>query len=72
MKKNNSKKSWAYELETTHILNFALFFTVIAVVGVLAVALPKPKISEYEKRDLAAMPQFTWQALFSGSYTKDL
>lgn len=38
--------------------------------GVLAVVLPKPTVSEAEKRTLAARPAFSWNALCDGSYTR--
>ena len=31
---------------------------------------PRSTFSELEKRDLATLPEFSWQRLFDGSYTK--
>ena len=46
-----------------------VFFAVVAV-GLLV--LPRPTISESEKRNLATFPQFTWDAYWSGDYTEDI
>lgn len=46
-----------------------VFFAVVAV-GLLV--LPRPTISESEKRNLATFPQFTWDAYWSGKYTEDI
>lgn len=43
---------------------------ILFVFGVLAVVLPKPTVSEAEKRTLAARPAFSWASLFDGSYTR--
>ena len=53
-------------------LNFSLFFVSILVIGLLFFLLPKPTKSEYEKRDLAEFPSFTFESFFSGKYNKDL
>lgn len=45
------------------------FFVVVAV-GLLV--LPRPTISETEKRNLATFPKFTWDAYWSGDYTSDI
>ena len=46
------------------------FCTAILGVAVLAIALPKPKISEVEQRVLELKPEFSFKKLFSGEYTK--
>ena len=46
-----------------------VFFAVVAV-GLLV--LPRPTVSESEKRNLATFPQFTWDAYWSGKYTEDI
>lgn len=46
-----------------------VFFAVVAV-GLLV--LPRPTISESEKRNLATFPQFTWDAYWSGKYTENI
>lgn len=33
---------------------------------------PRSRFSELEKRDLAVFPEFTWDKLFSGEYTKEI
>ncbi len=51
------------------ILAVAVSLLIIFVIGILAWALPQPTYSEYEKRDLNQMPEFSWESLFSGEYT---
>lgn len=46
-----------------------VFFAVVAV-GLLV--LPRPTVSESEKRNLATFPKFTWDAYRSGKYTEDI
>ncbi len=46
-----------------------VFFAVVAV-GLLV--LPRPTVSESEKRNLATFPEFTWDAYWSGKYTEDI
>lgn len=46
-----------------------VFFAVVAV-GLLV--LPRPTVSESEKRNLATFPQFTWDAYWSGKYTENI
>lgn len=46
-----------------------VFFAVVAV-GLLV--LPRPTISESEKRNLATFPEFTWDAYWSGKYTENI
>ena len=46
-----------------------VFFAVVAV-GLLV--LPRPTVSESEKRNLATFPEFTWDAYRSGKYTEDI
>jgi len=64
--KINSGSSWKFIKG-----NAAIFSLSIAVLGVLSLVLPKPTFSEVEKRDLAARPALTAQAVFSASYMKD-
>lgn len=45
--------------------------TVLALVGLLSLVLPKPTVSEYEKRELAAFPAFSAKALWSGDWFRD-
>ena len=46
--------------------------TVLALVGLLSLILPKPTVSEYEKRELAKFPAFSAKALWSGEWLRDL
>ncbi len=46
-----------------------VFFAVVAV-GLLI--LPRPTVSESEKRNLAAFPKFTWDTYWNGDYTEDI
>lgn len=46
-----------------------VFFAVVAI-GLLV--LPRPTVSESEKRNLATFPQFTWDAYWSGKYTENI
>lgn len=48
------------------------FIIILTVLGFLSIALPKPTVSEVEKRNLAKMPSFSVQALLSGNYTRDI
>lgn len=45
--------------------------TVLALVGVLSLLLPKPTVSQYEKRELASFPVLSAQALWSGEWMRD-
>lgn len=46
-----------------------VFFAVVAI-GLLI--LPRPTVSESEKRNLATFPEFTWDAYWNGDYTEDI
>ena len=45
---------------------------VIAIMGLAAIFLPKPTVSESEKRELATFPEFSLESLFSGIYMQEL
>ena len=64
------KKSPFHRFRT--VLHCALIPAILAVGGFCSVVLPKPTVSEYERRDLAQFPEFSLEALFSGSFTSDL
>ena len=51
------------------IASIAVCLVIIFVIGILAWALPQPTYSEYEKRDLNQMPEFSIESLFKGEYT---
>ncbi len=59
-------------LKASHCINVGVFLAIIAVMGLAAVFLPKPTISEYEKRELEQLPDFSLESLFSGEYTEKL
>lgn len=46
-----------------------VFFAVVAI-GLLV--LPRPTVSESEKRNLATFPKFTWDTYWNGDYTEDI
>ena len=55
------------------IINVLLIVYVLAVVGTIALINPaRPTVSEVEKRELTKKPEFSFQALKEGSYTKEL
>lgn len=51
-------------------INIAVMTVAAAVVGLLAIVLPKPELSEFEGRALAKMPEFSLAAVLSGEYEK--
>ncbi len=52
-------------------INTICFCVCVVVMGVLATVLPNPTFSEVEKRELAAKPALSAQAVFSSQYMKD-
>lgn len=64
------KKSPFHRLLT--LLHCALIPSILAVGGFCSVVLPKPTVSDYERRELAKFPEFSLEALFSGSFTSEL
>lgn len=53
-------------------LNIGLCVGLLGLLGVLSLVMPKPTTSEFEKRELAKMPEFSAQALFAGEYTQGM
>lgn len=53
-------------------INIGVCAGIFAVLVVCLLVLPRPTISESEKRPLATFPQFTWESYWSGKYTKDI
>ncbi len=51
------------------IASVAVCLVIIFTIGILAWVLPQPTYSEYEKRDLNQMPEFSIESLFKGEYT---
>ena len=70
-KKQRSRKG-LNGLTAAHAINAGVFIIVVAVMGVASLALPKPTVSEYEKRELEKMPEFSLESLFKGEYSKKL
>ena len=54
------------------ILSIAVCVILIFVLGILCWALPQPTYSEYERRDLVQMPEFSAKSLFAGEYTANV
>ena len=43
-----------------------------AITAICLIVLPRPTVSETEKRKLATFPDFTWKAYWSGDYAEDI
>ncbi len=69
MSKKNQQMSG---LTAAHCINAGVFLAVIAVMGLAAVFLPKPTVSEFEKRELEKFPEFSLESLISGEYVSKL
>ena len=54
----SKKKHELSALQAAHCINVGVFLVVIAIMGLAAVFLPKPTVSEYEKRELAKSYRF--------------
>ena len=68
----SKKKHELSALQAAHCINVGVFLVVIAIMGLAAVFLPKPTVSEYEKRELEKFPSFSIESLFSGEYMEKL
>jgi len=55
-----------------HILNIAVFITVTAVTALILLFAKRPAVSETERRDLTAFPEFSFASLKSGEYAKQI
>lgn len=53
-------------------INIGVCTAFFAVVAVGLLVLPRPTVSESEKRNLATFPKFTWDTYLSGDYTNDI
>ncbi|WP_066454771.1 DHHW family protein [Anaerotruncus rubiinfantis] len=53
-------------------VNIAVFLCVLGMFFLGGIFLPKPEFSQVEKRDLAKLPEFSAETLFSGEYTRGL
>ena len=49
-----------------YLVNVSVVIMLLVLVGILAVVLPKPTVSEVEKRERAAKPQRSLRSWFSG------
>jgi hypothetical protein len=58
--------------KTLAMIHCALIPSILAVLGVCAIVLPKPTVSEYERRDLEVFPEFTLASLQAGEYTNQI
>ena len=54
------------------ILSIAVTLAIIFILGILAWALPQRTYSEYERRDLTQMPEFSVESFFKGEYTAQI
>lgn len=53
-------------------INIGVCMVFFAVVAVGLLVLPRPTVSESEKRNLATFPKFTWDTYWNGDYTEDI
>lgn len=68
--KGNSKQPALKRIST--ITSIFIFILMLSIGGLLSIVLPKPKISDIEKRELTPLPTFSQQTLFAGAYTDSL
>lgn len=61
-------KAYKKNIKLFNKISSAVISGVIVVTAVMLAVLPRPEISELEKRELAPMPEFSFEALFSGEY----
>ena len=52
-------------------IGITLFFGVLFVVGLINLIAPKPTHSDQENRDLAKMPEFSWESLANGKFISE-
>lgn len=60
------------QMKQAYVIHTLLFCLVLFAFGILSLTLDKPTVSEVEKRELATMPEFSKESLFSGSYVRDV
>lgn len=72
LKRVQIQKKMRKKLAVARAVHIGSFCLVLFVMGILSLLLPKPTVSEVEKRELAAMPEFSTDALVAGTYTRDL
>ncbi len=66
------KTEMTKEEKLAHKINLGVCASFFAVVAVCLLVLPRPTISESEKRKLAEFPAFTWESYWSGEYTEKI
>ncbi len=62
-----SNKPKRQRLQSLHLINVCVTVLTLIAVGVLALVLPKPTVSEVERRELAKKPEFTLESWVSVS-----
>lgn len=67
-KRIQAAKAYKQNALRYNIISAVVISAVVAVTAVLLAVLPRPKTSELEKRELAPMPEFSVEALFSGEF----
>ena len=59
-------------MKVSHIIFAIVVVVMFAGYTIVFDTFPRSTFSELEKRDLAAFPEFSWDKLFSGEYTKEI
>ena len=59
-------------MKKQHIIYIAIVATVFAVFAVVFDTFPRSVVSELEKRELKQFPEFSWDRLADGSFTRDV
>lgn len=67
-KRIQAAKAYKQNALRYNIISAVVISAVVAVTAVLLAVLPRPETSELEKRELAPMPKFSVEALFSGEF----
>lgn len=67
-KRIKAAKAYKKNIKLYNKISAAVILGVIAITAVLLAVLPRPNTSELEKRELAPIPEFSAEALFSGEY----
>lgn len=67
-KRIQAAKAYKQNALRYNIISAVVISAVVAVTAVLLAVLPRPETSELEKRELAPMPEFSVEALFSGEF----
>lgn len=67
-KRIEAAKAYKKNVKLYNRISSAVISGVIALTAVMLAVLPRPEVSELEKRELAPMPEFSAESLFSGEY----